>query len=83
MPGAFPEFYYLEYQMKKLFIAHTRFMALPVVIAIGVQMATRYMNKELSWREAGTILMSGVLLILLLFPVYLVLRAVWTSLIKT
>lgn len=68
--------------MKKLFINHTRFMALPVVIAVGAQMATRYMNRELSWKEAGMILMSGVMLILLLFPVYLVLRAVWNGLAK-
>lgn len=63
--------------MKKLFINHTRFMALPVVISAGVQMISTYRDNKLDIKEAGEILLTGTALILLLFPVYLVLRAVW------
>lgn len=75
--------YYLSSNMKKLFINHTRFMALPVAISAGVQMVGSYMDGTLNTQEAGEILLAGVALILLLFPVYLVLRAVLHRLIKT
>ncbi len=66
--------------MKKLFINYTRFMALPVVISAGVQMVGSYRDNKLDIKEAGEILLAGVGLILLLFPEYLVLRAVWRKL---
>lgn len=63
--------------MKKLFINHTRFMALPVAISAGVQMVGSYMDGTLTIKETCEIVLAGVMLILLLFPVYLVLRAIW------
>lgn len=75
--------YYLRINMKKLFINHTRFMALPAGISAGVQMAGSYMDGTLTIKETCEIVLAGVILILLLFPVYLVLRAVWHRLIKT
>lgn len=63
--------------MKKLFINHARFLTLPVVISAGVQMISSYRDGQLGSKEAGEIILAGVLLILLLFPAYLVLRAVW------
>lgn len=66
--------------MKKLFINHTRFLALPVAIGAGVQIVGSYADGTLNIQEAGKILLAGAALILLLFPVYLVLRAVWRRL---
>jgi glucose-6-phosphate 1-dehydrogenase len=66
--------------MKKLFINHIRFMALPVVISTGVRMVGSYSDDTLGFREVVEILFSGILLVLLLFPVYLFLRAVWRKL---
>lgn len=66
--------------MKKLFINHTRFLALPAAISAGVQMVGSYMDGTLNIKGACEILLAGVVLILLLFPVYLVLRAVWRRL---
>ncbi len=63
--------------MKKLFINHTRFLALPVIISTGVRMVGSYRDGKLDMPEAGKIVASSILLMLLLFPVYLVLRMVW------
>lgn len=63
--------------MKKLFINHTRFMVLPVAISAGVQMVGSYMDGTLTIKETCEIVLAGVMLILLLFPVYVVLRAIW------
>ncbi len=63
--------------MKKLFINHTRFMALPITIGVVVRMVGSYADDKLNIKEASEILLAGIELILLLFPVYLVLRAVW------
>jgi len=56
--------------MKKLFINHTRFMTLPAAIGAGVQMAGSYEDGTLTMNETFEILLAGILLILLLFPVY-------------
>lgn len=66
--------------MKKLFVNRIRFMALPVTISVVVRMYNSYSDGQLNIKEAGEILFTGVLLVLLLFPVYLVLRAVWRKL---
>lgn len=66
--------------MKKLFINHTRFMTLPAAISAGVQMVGSYMDGTLTIKDTCEIALAGVMLILLLFPVYLVLRAVWRRL---
>ncbi|MBW7912647.1 MAG: hypothetical protein H3C54_02840 [Taibaiella sp.] len=66
--------------MKKLFINHVRFMALPAIISAAVQMVCSYQDGKLNIKEACEILLAGVMLILLLFPVYLVLRAIWRKL---
>ncbi|MBZ0099071.1 MAG: hypothetical protein K8F30_08295 [Taibaiella sp.] len=69
--------------MKKLFINHTRFMALPITIGVVVRIVGSYTDGKLNIKEAGEILLAGAGLILLLFPVYLVLRVVWHRLVKT
>lgn len=69
--------------MKKLFIGHLRFMALPAIISAAVQMVSSYQDGTLTIKESCEIVLAGVGLILLLFPVYIVLRAVWHRLIKT
>lgn len=52
-------------------------MALPAAIGAGVKMVSSYMDGTLTIIETCEIVLAGVMLILLLFPVYLVLRAVW------
>lgn len=68
--------------MKKLFINHIRFMALPAVIGTGTLLVRSYMDGELGIKEAGGIVLSGLMMMVLLFPVYLVLRVVWHRLAK-
>ncbi len=66
--------------MKKLFINHVRFMALPISISVVVRMFDSYSDGKLNIKEASEILFTGILLVLVLFPVYLVLRAIWRKL---
>lgn len=66
--------------MKKLFINHIRFMALPITISAVVRMVISYMDGKLDIQESGKILFSSALLGLMLFPVYLLLRTVWRKL---
>lgn len=66
--------------MKKLFLGYIRFMALPITVNAVVRMYNSYSDGTLDFKEAAEILFTGVLLVLLLFPVYLVLRAIWRKL---
>lgn len=66
--------------MKKLFINHIRFMALPISVSVVVRMYNSYEDGKLNIKEASEILFTGILLVLLLFPVYLVLRVIWRKL---
>lgn len=69
--------------MKKLFINYTRFMALPAIISVAMRMVGSHTDGTLTIKKTCEILLAGIALILLLFPVYLVLRAVWHRLVKT
>ncbi|HEY9176396.1 MAG TPA: hypothetical protein VIN07_01835 [Flavipsychrobacter sp.] len=63
--------------MKKLFIHHIRFMAMPAIVTVVVRIVDSYANGKLDISGVAEILFSAVLLVIILFPVYLVLRAVW------